>query len=405
MEVNTSTYAMAVNISTIASNGTISPDHGALIQALNDKMAHLMVPATVYISVLMVFGLVGNLMVCYYYGVKTKLTTNTFFIVVLAFYDIIVCTISMPTEIADIELYYTFANSIACKMLRFVTYFAEIGSVFTLVAIAIDRFKKICRLTKPQMGIRTAKFVSLGISGIAFMLSWPSLVIYGSIQVPIQNTYGLHLMGLDCTSTKDVNYQKYVWVFNGLHFILFVVFLVVLIVLYSIIGHKIFSHKKRLLKYKPNKKRTQSSIEVETSLSDCSKKADDTINANEEGVTKPKIATQSIVTSINPQSTVSKKSAKAKNALGIDSEAVKITVAMMIVTIVFIASFLPHLSLIVWRVVKRQHEAEFLSDPGLVWFKIGSRSWLLNCSLNPWIYGIFNSNFRQFFFGWMCRKR
>ncbi|KAH3818143.1 hypothetical protein DPMN_119739 [Dreissena polymorpha] len=69
---------------------------------------------------------------------------------------------------------------------------------------------------------------------------------------------------------------------------------------------------------------------------------------------------------------------------------------MVIVTIVFIVSFLPYLSLIAWRVVKRQNEAEFLSDAGLVLFKIGSRSWLLNYSHNPWLYGIFNSNFRQF---------
>ena len=98
-----------------------------------------------------------------------------------------------------------------------------------------------------------------------------------------------------------------------------------------------------------------------------------------------------------------KKSPNAKNAPCIVSEAV--TIVMVIVTIVFIVSFLPYLTLIVWRVVKRQHAAEFLFDAGLVWFKIGTRSCLFNCSLNPWIYGNFNSNYRQFVFRWMCRKR
>ncbi|XP_052286362.1 neuropeptide FF receptor 2-like [Dreissena polymorpha] len=405
MRAHTTTNKMASNNSTMLSNDTFLSDRVALVQQLNDKMARLMVPATVYICIMMVLGLVGNPMVCYYYGAKTKLTTNTFFIVILALYDVIVCAISMPTEIADIELFYTFEYNVACKILRFVNYFAGIGSILTLVAIATDRFKKICRLTKPQMGIRTAKFVSLGIIGIAILLSWPSLVIYGSIQVPIPNTYGLDLMGADCTSTKEVAYQKYVWVFNGVHFLLFVVLSVVLIVLYSIIGHTIFSHKKRLMMYTPSKNRTPSSTEVETSLSDCSQKMEDNMKGTEKGVIKPKTATQSLFTSIKRHSTVSKKSTDSHKPSGIDSEAVKITVVMVIVTIVFIVSFLPYLSLTVWRVVKRQHEAEFLSDAGLVWFKIGSRSFLLNSSLNPWIYGIFNSNFRQFFFGWICKKR
>ena len=86
----------------------------------------------------------------------------------------------------------------------------------------------------------------------------------------------------------------------------------------------------------------------------------------------------------------------------VDAETLRITIVMILVTVLFIASFLPYLSLTVWRAAKGMHEALFLSGAGLVAFKIGSRSFLLNSSLNPWIYGIFNS---KFFFGWCCRKK
>jgi len=119
-------------------------DNDSLGQLLNDEMATLMVPATVFISLLMVLGFVGNLFVCYYYTFQSKRSTNSFFIVILAVYDLIVCSISMPTEIADIELFYTFENNVACQILRFVNYFAGIASILTLVAIATDRFKRIC---------------------------------------------------------------------------------------------------------------------------------------------------------------------------------------------------------------------------------------------------------------------
>jgi len=106
-------------------------DNDSLVQLLNDEMAALMVPATVYISLLMVLGFVGNLFVCYYYTFQSKRSTNSFFIVVLAVYDLISCSISMPTEIADIEHYYTFENSVACKIPKFVNYFLGIASGLT----------------------------------------------------------------------------------------------------------------------------------------------------------------------------------------------------------------------------------------------------------------------------------
>jgi len=81
-------------------------DKDSLVQLPNDEMATLMIPATVYISLLMVLGFVGNLFVCYYYTFQSKRSTNSFFIVMLAVYDLIVCSISMPTEIADIEHIY-----------------------------------------------------------------------------------------------------------------------------------------------------------------------------------------------------------------------------------------------------------------------------------------------------------
>lgn len=416
------------------SNQSTPFDTEAIIHELNDKMARLHVPAIVYISVLMVMGLLGNLMVCYYYGFESRKSTNSFFITILAIYDVIVCAISMPTEIFDIVLYYEFQNNAACKILRFVNYFAAIGSILTLIAIATDRFKKICKPTSPQMTKRKAKLVSLGVVAMAILLSWPSLVIYGSIKVNVPNDYGLELKGSDCTSTKDLKFRKYVWAFNGLHFLMFLLCSGVLIVLYSIIGRRIFTHKKQLRKYtKPSK--TSSSVnetsltdttsasakgnaagnsrETEQDKSDGSKAVVENRSSDKENAANKETPVRSTDKTEQGHKASAKKSTDkkqdkrqsgassrvgGKTSSGINNETIKITVIMIIVTVVFICSFLPYLSLTVWRISTGKHEAEFLSNGGLVAFKIGSRSFLLNSSLNPWIYGIFNSSFREFFF-------
>lgn len=379
-----------------------------IIQQMNDKMARLMVPATVYISVLMVFGLFGNLMVCYYYGFHIKRTTNSFFIVVLALYDVVVCSICMPTEIVDIELNYTFENNAACKILRFVNYLAGIGSILTLIAIATDRFKKVCKPVKPQMSMTTAKRISFAIFGVALLLSWPSLAIYGSIKVPIPNDLGIELKGSDCTSTKDKKYRGYVWAFNIVHFVMFFVCSVILIVVYSVIGRSIYLHHQRLRQYTPKPRAVSSTTETslsketqEETVEESKKSTSDTItDTRSEKEQNNKFALKKILSK-----PLGKKTSRHSAESSIDSETLKLTMIMIIVTFVFIISFLPYLSLTVWRIKQGKHEAEFLSGEGLVGFKIGSRSFLLNSSLNPWIYGIFNSSFRRFFFDlFLCRR-
>ena len=229
-------------------NTTFDEDH--LVATMNDEKLKLMIPALVYITVLMIVGFIGNLMVCYFYGCKTRTTIHTIFICILAVYDLVVCAVAMPTEIADIVFFYTFENNVACKILRFVNYLSSLGSIFTLIAIAVDRFRRICKRSDRQMTIDMAKICCLLTVVVALLLSWPSLLIYGSTEVNIPNDYGVELKGLDCTSTKHRSYRPYVWAFNITHFALFIICSVVLTTMYSIIGRVIYRHKKQMSKHK-----------------------------------------------------------------------------------------------------------------------------------------------------------
>ena len=89
----------------------------------------------------------------------------------------------------------------------------------------------------------------------------------------------------------------------------------------------------------------------------------------------------------------------------LDAETVRVTLLMVIVTVIFIVSFLPYLSIAVWIAIEGRDTSLFLSKAELVPYHIWVRSYLLHSALNPWIYGIFNSQFRQFFFRGCFRKR
>ena len=381
-----------------------------LVKRLNDQMADLMVPAVVYIVVLMVTGTVGNIMVCFYYGYRTKITTNSLFIVVLAVYDLIVCLICMPTEIADIEFYYTFKNGSACKVLRLLNYFAGIGSILTLVAIAVDRYRRIRHATRKQMSLYIAKMTSFGIAVVAAILSWPSAVLYGSITVEIPNDTNRNLTGFDCTSTKDRTYRPYVWAFNGTHAVLFLVCTLILIVLYAVIGVSMFQHKRRMSRHSKTLKTPEKVPVTSTPTNSSNITSQSDLLCQRQVARQNKVETRSSLKSheqpqvkeFQVEDNVRIPNVRKSTPDAIDPEAVKVTIVMVTITTLFILSFLPYLSLTIWRVIEGQHEAQFLSDGGLVGFKIGSRSFLLNSAFNPWVYGIFNSKFRRYFFHLLC---
>lgn len=72
---------------------------------------------------------------------------------------------------------------------------------------------------------------------------------------------------------------------------------------------------------------------------------------------------------------------------------------LMMLTIIFILSYLPCLLLQIWQVLT----IEFYFFYSTVGFQFGVRAYFLNAAINPVIYGLFNSRFRQFLIQLLCR--
>ena len=410
--------------------GQEQAENGSLIHIINDKMARLSIPAIVYISLVMVLGLIGNSFVCYYYTFKEKKSTNTFFIVVLSVFDLLTCFIIMPSEIAIISLYYTFLDNFACKTLRFISFSLAIASILTLVAIAINRYKRICHVARPQMNITQARRISVIIVLLSILLALPSLFIYGVYRAPIVNNLNLDVHGHTCTFTKKAAHRVYVSTYTGAQFFIVVVLLAAMVVLYSIIGRTIYHHRKHIRRqftksYNERERNMYSETEkgqIKKEIMKNSALLDELVgsdNIEKYEPYKPSIGNAKPISNnlseiIDDTNKDFLKIVQCKAEPNIvkdlqkeyqfDADTVRVTLVMVIVTVIFIVSFLPYLTLAAWGALKGRHKVQFLSEAGLVAHHIGLRSYLLNSSLNPWIYGIFNSQFRQFYFGWCLRK-
>ena len=411
-----------------------------LLTALNDEKIQLMIPVIVYVSVLMLLGTFGNILVLVYYGCVARRNTNSFFIVALAVFDLSICVVTMPIEIMDLRFYYMFTNVPACKISRVLNHLAANGSASTLLAIAVDRFRRLCCPLKPQLQLKHAKIAVFLAAGIAVVLSWPALIFYEPVTVNITHPDNNNktLQGSDCTTAKDDKYRSYLWAFNIVQFIIYIVATVILIVLYSLVGRAIYRYKRRRLKYastkrvaygpkcsqtetpsdrngETDKQATASEIgncsTVETNLPDVTIQTIDPTLEN--GIERLKTICDANGIEDKPRGKDQKATRnrfKSKNKPRFktprektpDINTIKCTILMLVITIFFIVGYLPYLVLVIWRIFQSGYEGDILSDPGLVGFNIGIRSYLIPSCVNPLLYGGFNGNFRKFFFAVFC---
>lgn len=111
----------------------------SILVELNDKTALELLPVMLYVGILMVVGVVGNILVCFVFFFRLRRTTQHFLIVCLAIFDLGNAAIAIPLEIINMRDFFLFDNEKLCRLLRFTTHYCTMASVEILLIIAIDR--------------------------------------------------------------------------------------------------------------------------------------------------------------------------------------------------------------------------------------------------------------------------
>lgn len=175
---------------------TTSTNSLALLIRENEEYVKNVVPAMLFVCVLIVISFLGNGLVIYVFGCRFKTATQNSLIVCLACFDLLMTLISMPTEIADMRFHHLFSSEAACKLLRFITVFSTVASCFILLTITRDRHRRITRPLGKQMSVRSARLWELASTVGSLCFSWPNLIFYGlrntTTKVP-------GLTGFDCS--------------------------------------------------------------------------------------------------------------------------------------------------------------------------------------------------------------
>lgn len=210
----------------------------ASLEELNREEAKLYLGGTIFVCILSVIGIIGNIHVLIVYIFHMKQSNHRIFIICLGVLDLLACTVNMPFAILTQQNPYTFYETAICKILTFHSSFILITSVGVLVLIAVDRYRKICIPYGKQMSLNTAKAMCLSAIGVSLLTSWPPLIIFGS--TPTQ-TSEPNIVGHECFLLEKYRDSHLFTYYTAALLFLAVDSFIILAVLYTYIGRAIWN--------------------------------------------------------------------------------------------------------------------------------------------------------------------
>ncbi|XP_076868030.1 neuropeptide FF receptor 2 isoform X2 [Brachyhypopomus gauderio] len=343
-------------------SGSPRPPPGVNVTYLDFYLHDASVSAIFIMSYLLIFVvcMVGNGVVCFIVlRSKTMRTVTNLFILNLAVSDLLVGIFCMPTTLVDNIITGWPFGSLVCKLSGMVQGISVSASVFTLVAIAVDRFRCIVYPFKQKLTVSTSTLIIVVIWVLAISIMFPSAVM---LQVTKENRVSI-LLG-DGNATRPFFWCRENWPSPGMRKIyttvlfanIYLAPLTLIVIMYARIGLALFKSPVP---------------------SSAARVGSDSAHGSTSGPGPGKVG------GCEGRQTVSRKKKHAVKML-------------LVVALLFILSWLPLWTLMMLSdyasLNERQHRVINIYVYPLA-------HWLAFCnsSVNPIIYGFFNENFRRGF--------
>ena len=312
----------------------------ATLGEINNQLVRRNIGGIALLSVFIILGLVGNIHVLWVYLRQFKKSNYRVYVLWLAIIDILSCTVVAPMVISYLLFPVKFPSLFYCKLFRFVLYTAAITSTSSLIAIAIDRYRKVCNPLGKQFSSSTAKILCAMSLVVGVAMSWPAPIMYGMSHA---DTGVQGLEGYRCFTEDYFKTSYYQVIFNVILGLYFFVVSSTLIFVYIKIGGHIKTHQK-----------FQDSIRQ---------------------------------MSIHNEHDIKRGSGSSP------SNTNKSTLTLCFVTIAYILSALPHHILATMIFLKKDFDCN-LSLPAAQLYYTFIWSYFFNSVVNPFIYGIRDRKFR-----------
>lgn len=344
------------------------------VHLLNDEMANNLLPLIVICTFFMCIGFSGNCLVVCIYLLKIRRSAKRTFILALALLDLSVCLIVIPFEIYDLRNQMVFNHDWVCKAIRVLEYSAVLSAGFVLVSVSFERYHFLCKAFT-EFTSRKAKIVCISCVILAVVIATPA-VRFAGLKTRHVVMNGRNVTGCECSmnsadnNSDDIMKRVYYYFLAAVFLGCFVVF----IVIYSIIGNLLWKYQKGTLVYTVSRKDSPKKIKLGTKEKQISIE-----HSSELG--------KSQSSSCFARLTMHGRRKTIKSARSV--------VIFFSVTLVFMCSFLPHIIIRLLQFLNVQVISSNDMGSGELLYNFIVRSYMISNVINPFIYSILNTEFRN----------
>lgn len=349
---------------------TVNYTSDSYLYMTNEKAVVENIPTFVFMAVTIALGMTGNLLTFVFYGFVEKKTVTTFLITALALNDLC-SSVAMFDHIILVRFLIRYKSKLGCELTYFVNHFFVLNSVMFLNPIGIERCLRVCTQNpKYQVSKTKAAGMIASLSIYSFSVALRHFFIVGIEETKITMSDNTVITGFLCSLIHQQKYSAIINTFHLLDIFGFVLTNILLAIVYGIMAKKIGLVRKRIGAYPFNASTDVQSLRV-------------SVTADGSGSTSNRDTSKRIeFRSQNPTWVSHRRENRER----------KINIMLGTITLSSLLSFVPYFYVVV--VVKPQETpGAFTFDP-LV--QTGWRSFMLNSSINPYIIGLFNSQFRNF---------
>jgi hypothetical protein len=397
-------------MTTNSSNVSLLEDK--LLQDAHQRIVREHIPLIVFLFIMSVLGIIGNILTIIFYGYRVKMTSTITLIRLLAIEDLIVCFL-MFTTIADLFVNILFTDSIVCKVMYFFDHWFVVSSVFTLWIISIDRYRRMCQPLKSQLTVKTATIAVIVTSIFSMIFSSHDFITYTAVEVNISTFDASHpyVTGHYCTNTDSPDLQTVVIIFHVLDALTIFACLLTFVFTYGNIWRALRAHNRSTVHL-----HTSPSFSSRHSTSDFNSKVLNSVDDTEKDKKEPEtlLNKQSvhfslssnlnnsqpsigdIINETKPMATDKQKQRRSSSKSSKSSKTSRsersLTIMMFAVTIGFVVCFTPYFIVnVAIRVSSETTEDELRT---IIEFALRSPFW--NSVINPIIFCVFNTQYRRY---------
>ncbi|XP_033734652.1 cholecystokinin receptor-like [Pecten maximus] len=397
-------------------NTTTVPKFPSLV-LINSIIARKFLPLTVVLWIYLVIGVLGNSLVMFVYWARKKpVREDRYFIPILALADLASCVVSSSTGIYAQTYPLMFDDDVGCKMAAFLGILLAGVSANFLVAIAAERYLKLCRPFGRQMTVYVKKVIIAIMVIISLVFAAPALYIYRAEEVPLRMKRGFEIQTWKCIDMKDKQHEAGHVVYKVLLFVITMVRFAVLLFCYGNIIWVIFRQKRFRLRLGSMSSSASTSVSCSHDVEEAMEMKDPNVkgktsehvkeSGSQHGFQTPFIGNKPRKQSFSDregskrkQSLVSTTGSQGRRGSHADRQGVRLSVIFILITIIYIISFGPK----VWLMIEQTLNRNFWSSvpPSLLLlYRFLHTFYIVNNIVNPIVYGIMDKRFRI-----DCKKR